>query len=390
MSNTNINTTIYFDNAATTAVRDEAFEAMVPYLREAYGNPSSLYKIAREAKNAIEKSREQVAAAIGASPSEIFFTGSGTEAINWALLSSSFSNMSKGNHIITSNIEHHAVLHSCKYLSKCGFDVTYLPVDEFGIVCVEELKRAIRPETILISIMYANNEIGTIQPIAEIGAIARERGIIFHTDAVQAIGSLPVDVKLDNIDLLALSAHKLHGPKGVGALYIRSGVNTPAFIHGGAQERGRRAGTENVAGIVALGEAIRLAHIEMDEKVKKVRKIRDRIVTEILDKVPNAQLNGHPEKRLPGNASISFDFVEGESILLMLDMKGIAASSGSACTSGALNPSHVLMALGLPHEKAHGSVRISVGKYNTEEDADKLIEAIVPIVEKLRSMSPLC
>ena len=382
--------TIYFDNAATTAVRDEVFNAMTPFLREAYGNPSSLYKIAREAKNAIEKAREQVASAIGASPSEVFFTGSGTEAVNWALLASAFSNMDKGNHIITSNIEHHAVLNSCAYLEKYGFEVTYLPVDEHGIVSASKLERAIKPETILISIMYANNEIGTIQPIAEIGAIARERGIIFHTDAVQAIGHLPVDVKTDNIDLLVLSAHKLHGPKGVGALYIRNGVRTPAFIHGGGQERGRRAGTENVAGIVGLGEAVRLASGEMGVKVEKIRKLRDKIISEILEKVPNSQLNGHPEKRLPGNASISFDFIEGESILLMLDMKGIAASSGSACTSGALNPSHVLMALGLPHEKAHGSVRISVGRYNTEEEADKLIAEIVPIVEKLRAMSPLC
>jgi len=382
--------TIYFDNAATTAVRDEVFAAMTPYLRESYGNPSSLYKIARDAKNAIEKAREQVAAAIGALPSEVFFTGSGTEAVNWALIGGAFANKSKGNHIITSSIEHHAVLHSCKYLEKHGFEVTYLPVDKFGIISVDELERAIRPETILISIMYANNEIGTIQPIAEIGAIAKARGIIFHTDAVQAIGNLPVDVKADNVDLLALSAHKLHGPKGVGALYIRSGVNVLAFIHGGAQERGRRAGTENVASIVGLGEASTLAKAEMDEKIRKMRKLRDKIIVTILERVPNAQLNGHPEKRLPGNASISFDFVEGESILLMLDMKGIAASSGSACTSGALNPSHVLMALGLPHEKAHGSLRISVGRYNTEEDADTLIEAIVPIVEKLRAMSPLC
>jgi len=382
--------TIYFDNAATTAVRDEVFEAMTPYLREAYGNPSSLYKIARDAKNAIEKAREQVAMAIGAVPSEVFFTGSGTEAVNWALIASSFANKSKGNHIITSSIEHHAVLHSCKYLEKRGFEVTYLPVDKFGIVSVDELERAIRPETILISIMYANNEIGTIQPIAEIGAVTKARGIVFHTDAVQAIGNLPVDVKVDNVDLLALSAHKLHGPKGVGVLYIRSGVNVPAFIHGGAQERGRRAGTENVASIVGLGEAITLAKAEMDEKVEKMRKLRDKIIVTILEQVPNAQLNGHPEKRLPGNASISFDFVEGESILLMLDMKGIAASSGSACTSGALNPSHVLMAIGLPHEKAHGSLRISIGRYNTEEDADTLIEAIIPIVEKLRAMSPLC
>ena len=384
------NKTIYFDNAATTIVRDEVFTAMEPFLKEAYGNPSSLYKIARDAKNAIEKAREQVAAAIGAGSDEIFFTGSGTEADNWAIMSAALAHRSKGNHIITSSIEHHAVLHTCEYLEKHGFEVTYLPVDEFGIISIYDLEKAIKPETILISIMYANNEIGTIQPIAEIGRITRARGILFHTDAVQAIGHLPVDVKADNIDLLALSAHKVHGPKGVGALYVRKGVNLPAFIHGGAQERGRRAGTENVAGIVGLGAALSLAHSEMDEKIEKIRTLRDKIIDEILERVPNSRLNGHREKRLPGNASISFDFVEGESILLMLDMRGIAASSGSACTSGALNPSHVLMALGLPHEKAHGSVRISVGRYNTEEEADRLIAEIVPIVEKLRAMSPLC
>lgn len=382
--------TIYFDNAATTIVRDEVFEAMAPFLKGLYGNPSSLYKVARESKNAIEKAREQVAAAIGAKSGEIFFTGSGTEADNWAILSAAWSNKAKGNHIITSNIEHHAVLHTCEYLEKNGFEVTYLPVDEFGIVKVCDLEKAIRPETILITIMYANNEIGTLQPIAEIGAVARAHGILFHTDAVQAIGHVPVDVVADNIDLLALSAHKLHGPKGVGALYIRNGVKLPSFIHGGAQERGRRAGTENVAGIVGLGLAMELACKEMEDKIPKIRALREKIINGVLGNVANAQLNGHRVKRLPGNVNISFEFVEGESVLLLLDMKGIAASSGSACTSGALNPSHVLMALGLPHEKAHGSLRISVGRYNTEEEADRLIAEIGPIVERLRAMSPLC
>ena len=383
-------TIIYFDNAATTIVRDEVFSAMTPFLKGEYGNPSSLYKLARESKNAIERAREQVAQAISASPAEIFFTGSGTEANNWALLANAFPNQLRGNHVISTSIEHHAVLHSCQYLEKYGFEVTYLPVDEFGLVSVADFEAAIRPNTILASVMYANNEVGTVQPIAEIGKIARAHGIIFHTDAVQAVCSVPVDVGALNVDLLTLSAHKLHGPKGVGALYINKSMKTPSFIHGGAQERGRRAGTENVAGIVGLGEAISLAVSEMDEKTERVQKIRDKIIAGILDKVPNSQLNGHPTKRLPGNANISFDFVEGESILLMLDMKGIAASSGSACTSGALNPSHVLMAMGLSHEKAHGSLRITVGRYNTEEEADKLIEEIVPIIEKLRAMSPLC
>ena len=380
---------IYFDNAATTRVRDEVFEAMAPFLKDAYGNPSSVYKLGREAKSAIEKAREQVADAIGAKPAEIFFTGSGTEADNWAIISAAFANKDKGNHIITSNIEHHAVLHSCEYLSKNGFDITYLPVDSSGIIRTDDLKNAIRPETILISIMYANNEIGTIQPVAEIGAIAGANNILFHTDAVQAVGHIPVNVVKDCVDLLTLSAHKLYGPKGAGALYVRSGVKLPSFVHGGGQEKGRRAGTENVAGIVGLGTAIELINREMAEESVKALHLRDKIIDGILGLVPNSQLNGHREKRLPGNANISFDYVEGESILLMLDMKGIAASSGSACTSGSLNPSHVLMALGLPHEKAHGSLRISVGRYNTEEDADKLIAAIGPIVEKLRAMSPL-
>ncbi|MCL2564574.1 MAG: cysteine desulfurase NifS [Defluviitaleaceae bacterium] len=380
---------IYFDNAATTKVRDEVFEAMAPFLKDAYGNPSSVYKLGREAKNAIEKAREQTAAAIGAKPAEIFFTGSGTESDNWAIISAAFANKDKGNHIITSNIEHHAVLHSCEYLSKNGFDITYLPVDSSGIIKISDLKAAIRPETILISIMYANNEIGTIQPIAEIGAIAGANNILFHTDAVQAVGHVPVNVVKDCVDLLTLSAHKFHGPKGAGALYVRSGVKLPSFIHGGGQEKGRRAGTENVAGIVGLGCAIELITREMAGESVRVRKLRDKIIDGILESVPNSQLNGHRDKRLPGNANISFDYVEGESILLMLDMKGIAASSGSACTSGSLNPSHVLMALGLPHEKAHGSLRVSAGRYNTDEDADKLIAEIGPIVNKLRAMSPL-
>jgi len=385
----NMSDFIYFDNAATTRVRDEVFDAMAPFLKDAYGNPSSVYKLGREAKNAIEKAREQVAAAIGAKPAEIFFTGSGTESDNWAIISAAFANKNKGNHIITSNIEHHAVLHSCEYLSKNGFEVTYLPVGSSGIIKISDLKAAIRPETILISIMYANNEIGTIQLVAEIGAIAGANNILFHTDAVQAVGHISVNVVKDCVDLLTLSAHKLHGPKGVGALYVRSGVKLPSFIHGGGQEKGRRAGTENVAGIVGLGCAIELITREMADESVRVRKLRDKIIDGILGSVPNSQLNGHRDKRLPGNANISFDYVEGESILLMLDMRGIAASSGSACTSGSLNPSHVLMALGLPHEKAHGSLRISIGRYNTEEEADKLIAEIGPIVEKLRAMSPL-
>ena len=381
--------TIYFDNAATTRVSDEVFEAMTPFLKEAYGNPSSVYRAAREAKNAVEKAREQVAAAIGAKPAEIFFTGSGTEASNWAIISAAESYRGKGNHIITSNFEHHAVLNTCKYLEKHGFEVTYLPVDKFGLISLEDLKNAIRPETILISIMYANNEIGTVQSVAEIGAVAGANDIIFHTDAVQAVGHLPVNVVKDCIDMLSLSAHKIHGPKGVGALYVRSGVKLPSFIHGGSQEKGRRAGTENVAGIVGLGVAAQLAAEKMEEEMKEVRRLRDKILDGILKTVPDSQINGHREKRLPGNVSVSFDYVEGESILLMLDMKGIAASSGSACTSGSLNPSHVLMALGMPHEKAHGSLRVSVGRYNTEEEADKLIAEIGPIVQKLRDMSPL-
>lgn len=381
--------TIYFDNAATTRVRDEVLEAMMPYIQNGYGNPSSIYKLARESKIAIEKAREQVANAIGADSSEIYFTGSGTEADNWAIISMAENNRKKGNHIITSAIEHHAVLHSCEYLEKNGFEVTYLPVDEYGIVNTEDLKKAIRPETILITIMYANNEIGTIQPIKEISEIAKSNKIIFHTDAVQAFGHIPIDVKTDGMDMLTLSAHKIYGPKGVGALYVRKGVALRAFIHGGGQERMRRAGTENVAGIVGFGEAASIIVSEMEEEVKRITALRNMFIDGILETIPYCRLNGHRDKRLPGNANISFEFIEGESMLLMLDMKGIAASSGSACTSGSLDPSHVLLAIGLPHEKAHGSLRVTMGIYNTEEQVKTLIEALPPIVQRLRDMSPL-
>ncbi|MDR2898974.1 MAG: cysteine desulfurase NifS [Clostridiales bacterium] len=380
---------IYFDNAATTRVRDEVFEAMRPFLQNAYGNPSSIYKIARESKVAMENAREQVAKALGAKAEEIYFTGCGTEADNWAIKSIAWNNKHKGNHIITTKIEHHAVLHTCEYLEKQGFEVTYLPVDADGLISLADLENAIKPETILISIMFANNEIGTIQPVFEISEIAHKHNILFHTDAVQAVGHVPINVKDMGIDMLTLSAHKIYGPKGVGVLYVRTGIPLKPFIHGGAQERGRRAGTENVAGIVGLGKAIELITAEMDVEMKKTTKLRNKLIDGILGSVPNCRLNGHRDKRLPGNANISFEFIEGESILLMLDMKGIAASSGSACTSGALDPSHVLLAIGLPHEKAHGSLRLTLGRYNTEEEVDTLLNVLPPIVQRLRDMSPL-
>ena len=380
---------IYFDNAATTRMRDEVLTAMLPYMQNAYGNPSSIYRIARESKIAIENAREQVANLIGADPSEIYFTGSGTEADNWAIISIAQNNKARGNHIITTNIEHHAVLHTCEYLEKNGFEVTYLSADEDGLVSPEAVKAAIKPETILISIMYANNEIGTIQPIADIGKIAREKKITFHTDAVQAVGHVPINVKEENIDMLTLSAHKIYGPKGVGALYVKKGIAIRPLIHGGAQERNRRAGTENVAGIVGLGEAIKLISEEMEEEIERITVLRNFTIDAILNAVPYSRLNGHRDKRLPGNANISFEFIEGESMLLMLDMKGMAASSGSACTSGSLDPSHVLLAIGLPHEKAHGSLRITFGRYNTKEQAKALIEVLPAIVQRLRDMSPL-
>lgn len=380
---------IYLDNSATTPLRKEVLDAMLPYLTEHYGNPSSIYKIGREAKAAIESAREKVAEAIGADPKEIFFTGCGTEADNWAIKGVAASKAKRGKHIISSKIEHHAVLHTLESLEKQGYEVTYLDVDEYGKISLDELRAAIRPDTILITIMTANNEVGTIEPITEIGAIAKEHGVLFHTDAVQAIGSIDINVREMNIDLLSLSAHKFGGPKGIGALYARNTVRPEIFMHGGAQERSRRAGTENVASIVGLGKAIELATSDIESKTSKIRAMRDRLIKEIPEKIPYVKLNGHPVDRLAGNVNFSFNFIEGEALLLMLDLNGIAASSGSACTSGSLDPSHVLLALGLPHEIAHGSLRLSIGEYNTDEDIDYVLEVLPNIVQKLRDMSPL-
>lgn len=384
-----MNNIIYFDNAATTPIRPDVYEAMKPYIENFYGNASSVYKIARESKKAIDKTREQVAKALNADPAEIFFTGCGSESDNWVLKGVAAALKDKGNHIITTCIEHHAILHTCEYLEENGYEVTYLPVDEYGRVSAEDVEKAIRPETILVSIMFANNEIGTIEPIKEIGTLCREKGIYFHTDAVQAVGHVKIDVKDMNIDFLSLSGHKLGAPKGIGALYIRKGMKIKNLIHGGQQEKGRRAGTENVIGIVALGKAIEDAVEEMDETTARLKYLRDKIIKGILENIDYARLNGHPEERLPGNVNISFEFIEGESMLLLLDANGICASSGSACTSGSLDPSHVLLAIGLPHEKAHGSLRISLGHQNTEEEVDKLLEVLPPIVQRLREMSPL-
>lgn len=380
---------IYADNAATTKVAPEVVDAMLPYFTETYGNPSSIYNEGRTARVAVEKAREQVANAIGASPKEIYFTGSGSEADNWALRSTARALSKKGNHIITSAVEHHAVLHTCQDLEKQGFEVTYLPVDKYGMVSPDDVKAAIKDTTIMISIMFANNEIGTIMPIAEIGKIAKEAGVVFHTDAVQAVGNVEIDVKAMNIDMLSLTAHKFHGPKGCGALYVRQGVKLMSFITGGAQERMRRAGTENVPGIVGLGKAIELATANIKEKQEKLIALRDRYIKKVLETVPYSRLNGHPTERLAGNANISFEYIEGEGLLLSLDQKGIAASSGSACTSGSLDPSHVLLAIGLKHEQAHGSLRTSFGKDTTVEDIDYMVDAIAEIVARLRSMSPL-
>ena len=375
---------IYMDHAATTPVNPQVLEAMLPYFTDKFGNASSIYSIGRESKKALEEAREKVAKALGAMPREIFFTGSGTEADNWAIKGTAYANKDKGKHIITTSIEHHAVLHACQYLESDGFTVTYLPVDENGLVSPQQVLDAITPETILISIMFANNEIGTIQPIGEIGKIAKEKGIIFHTDAVQAIGNIPVNVNDLNIDLLSLSGHKFYGPTGVGALYIKKGVKIASFMHGGAQERGRRASTENVPAIVGLGKAIELATENIDEYNKKLIELRDRTINEVMEKIPFVRLNGDRYRRLPGNVNFSFEFIEGESLLLMLDMKGIAASSGSACTSGSLDPSHVLLAIGLPHEIAHGSLRITFGEENTHEDIDYLMEVLPTVVNRLR------
>ncbi|HOQ37399.1 MAG TPA: cysteine desulfurase NifS [Acetivibrio sp.] len=380
---------IYLDHAATTPVKPQVLEAMLPYFSDKFGNASTIYSVGRESKKALEEAREKVATALGVMPREIFFTGSGTEADNWAIKGTAYANKDKGRHIITTSIEHHAVLHACQYLESDGFKVTYLPVDENGLVSPQQVLDAITPETILISIMFANNEIGTIQPIGEIGKIAREKGIIFHTDAVQAVGNIPINANDLNVDLLSLSGHKFYGPKGVGALYIRKGVKIASFLHGGAQEKGRRASTENVPAIVGLGKAIELATQNIDEYNKKLIELRDRTINEVMEKIPFVRLNGDRYKRLPGNVNFSFEFIEGESLLLMLDMKGIAASSGSACTSGSLDPSHVLLAIGLPHEIAHGSLRITFGEENTHEDVDYLMEVLPMIVNRLREMSPL-
>ena len=380
---------IYLDNAATTRTAPEVVEAMLPYFSELYGNPSSVYEFSQKSREAVTKARETIAKSLGARTEEIYFTAGGSESDNWALKVAAEAYQGKGNHIITTKIEHHAVLHTGQWLEKQGCEVTYLDVDENGTVKLEELKKAIRPTTILISIMFANNEIGTIQPVKEIGEIAREHGILFHTDAVQAFGQLPINVDELNIDMLSSSAHKLNGPKGIGFLYIRKGVKIRSFLHGGAQERKRRAGTENVPGIVGYGAAVERAMRTMEERTAKERVLRDYLIDRILREVPYTRLNGHRQNRLPNNANFSFQFIEGESLLIMLDMEGICGSSGSACTSGSLDPSHVLLAIGLPHEIAHGSLRLTLSDETTEEELDHVVDAVKKIVEKLRGMSPL-
>ncbi len=382
-------TRIYMDNAATTRVTEPVAQAMLPYLTEIYGNPSSVHAFGREARKAMEAARRQVAEALGAQPNEIYFTGCGTESDNWAIRGAAEKHKSRGRHIITSAIEHHAVLHTCQQLEKEGFSVTYLPVDEYGLVSPQSLKEALREDTILVSVMLANNEIGTIEPIEELSAIAREAGALFHTDAVQAIGSVKIDVNQLGVDMLSLSGHKFHAPKGVGALYIRSGVRIGRLMEGGAQERAQRPGTENLASIVGLGKAIELACADIEGHNQKLAAMRDRMIEGILSGIPEARLNGHPQKRLPGNVNVSVRYVEGESLLLNLDFKGIAASSGSACTSGSLDPSHVLLAIGLSHETAHGSLRFSLSEENTEQEVDQVVRALSEITERLRRMSPL-
>ncbi len=379
---------IYLDNAATTRVSDGVLEAMLPYFKERYGNPSSIYEFSMQNKKVLVEAREAIAGALGCEPSEIYFTSGGSESDNWALCKVAEEYKEKGRHIITSKIEHHAVLHTCKWLERQGYEITCIGVDEHGIVKLEELKRAIRPDTILISVMAANNEIGTIQPIEEIGRIAREHGILFHTDAVQAFGHIPMDVKRMQLDMLSASAHKLNGPKGVGFLYVKNGVRLPSMVHGGAQERGRRAGTENVPGIVGFGQAVKEAQEAMQERAVREQELRDYFMDEVLARIPYARVNGSRRNRLPNNVNFSFQYIEGESLLIMLDMQGICASSGSACTAGSVEPSHVLMALGLPEEVANGSIRFTLGADTTREEIDTTIEKLVEIVQKLRDMSP--
>lgn len=382
-------TRIYLDNAATTRTSEEVVNAMLPYFTENYGNPSSIYEIGQRSKEAITTAREQIAEVIGAKTEEIYFTAGGSEADNWALKAAFEAYSQKGHHIITTKIEHHAILHTCEYLEKKGAEITYLDVDENGLVNLDQLQKAIRPDTILISVMFANNEIGTIEPIKEIGMIAKEHGILFHTDAVQAFGQVPINVDEMNIDMLSSSAHKINGPKGIGFLYIRKGVKIRSFVHGGAQERKRRAGTENVPAIVGYGAAAKHAAETMEERTAKERELREYFIDRVQKEIPYVKLNGHPQKRLPNNINFSFRFIEGESLLIMLDMKGIAGSSGSACTSGSLDPSHVLLAIGLPHEIAHGSLRLSLGADTTKEDLDYTLEQIKDIVNRLRELSPL-
>ena len=380
---------IYLDNAATTKTSPTVLEVMLPYFTEYYGNASSIYSIGAKSKEAITKSRETIASTLGAKPEEIYFTAGGSESDNWALKATAEAYESKGKHIITTKIEHHAILHTAEYLEKRGFEVTYLDVDENGVVKLDQLEKAIRPDTILISVMFANNEIGTIQPIKEIGEIAKKHGILFHTDAVQAYGQVPINVDELNIDMLSSSGHKICGPKGIGFLYIRKGVKIRSFVHGGAQERKRRAGTENVPGIVGYAKAAEEAVSTMAERTGKEIELRDHLIDRILKEIPYTRLNGHRTKRLPNNANFSFQFIEGESLLIMLDMEGICGSSGSACTSGSLDPSHVLLAIGLPHEIAHGSLRLTLGADTTKEDIDFVVDKVKGIVERLRSMSPL-
>ena len=380
---------IYLDNAATTKTAPEVVDAMLPYFTEFYGNASTIYDLGNHSKNAMNEARDIIADALGARGEEIYFTAGGSESDNWALKATAEAYKSKGNHIITSKIEHHAILHTCEWLEKQGFEVTYVDVDENGVIKLDELKKAIRPTTILISVMFANKEIGTIQPIKEIGEIAKEHGILFHTDAVQAFGQVPINVDECHIDMLSASGHKLNGPKGIGFLYIRKGVKIRSFVHGGAQERKRRAGTENIPGIVGLGVATKRAIASMQERTAKEIELRDYLIDRVLKEIPYTRLNGHRTNRLPNNANFSFQFIEGESMLIMLDMDGICGSSGSACTSGSLDPSHVLLAIGLPHEIAHGSLRLTLSEEITKEDIDFVIEKLKSIIERLRSMSPL-
>ena len=380
---------IYMDNAATTAVKPEVFEKMNPYFMENYSNPSSVYSFAGEAKKAVDDARDIIAGALNAKAAEIYFTGGGSEADNWAIKATAEAYKNKGKHIITSAIEHHAVLHTCGWLERHGYEVTYLPVDENGTVSPEKVEEAIRPDTILISIMFANNEIGTIEPIKEIGEIAEKHGVLFHTDAVQAFGHVPIDVQEMHIDMLSASGHKFHGPKGIGFMYMRNGLKLGSFIHGGAQERSRRAGTHNVPGIVGMGEAARIAMEQLEANAVKETEVRDYLIARVEKEIPYIKVNGHRENRLPNNINICFRFIEGESLLIMLDQKEICASSGSACTSGSLDPSHVLLAIGLPHEIAHGSLRLTISEDTTKEDADFVVDNLKSIVERLRSMSPL-